>query len=218
MENMENNNSENIPLENPSSEINKITENEKQTTKQNKNKKHKKKKKKSFWKWPVTVLFLTLFLSTAFSLGSEFLLSGSGLIISIILLLVFIIIAVICDMLGVAVTAAETEPFVAMSSRKVKVGKQALKLVQNAEKLSSVFCDVIGDICGILSGTVGATIVAAIAITGEIQNILIASVVSALIAGLTVFLKALGKTVAIKNANSLVLNLAKIISFFKPNK
>ena len=180
--------------------------------------KKKKKSKNSFWKWPICVLFLTLLLSIIFSLSSEFILSGAGIVLSIFLLLIFISIACISDMIGVAVTAAEIEPFLAMNSKKIKSAKQALKLVKNAEKISSVCCDIVGDICGILSGTIGASIVTLIAVEGNIKNILVTCFVSAIIAALTVFLKAVGKRIAIKNANKVILTVAKVISLFKFGK
>lgn len=181
-----------------------------------KNKKHKKSNNN--FRWPIIVLILTLVLSLTFSFGSELILSGTGVVVSIILLILFISLAVICDMIGVAATAADISPFVAMSSRKVKASRQALLLVKNAEKLSSICCDIIGDMCGILSGAVGASIVASVVIHGEIQQVLFASFISAIIASVTVFLKAICKRIAIKNANTIIFVLAKVISFFKFKK
>ena len=178
----------------------------------------KRKKKDSFWCWPLFVLCITLILSWLFSFSSELALSNANLIVSIILLVVFIGIAMLFDMLGVAVTAGEIEPFVAMSSKKVKGAKTALVLVKNNAKLSSIFCDVIGDICGILSGAVGTSILAYIVVQGDMSNVLIASLVSAVIASCTVFLKAVGKKIAIKNSTQIILILAKVISVFKKEK
>lgn len=184
----------------------------------NKKDKLKNKHKDSFWRWPLFVLFLTLTLSALFSFGSELALKDANLIISIILLIIFIGLAMICDMLGVAVTAAELEPFIAMSSKRVKGSKMAIKLVKNNAKFSSIFCDVIGDICGILSGAIGTSILAHIVINGEMLQVVIASIISAIIASLTVFLKAVGKKIAIKNANSIVFVLAKVLSVFSKEK
>lgn len=179
--------------------------------------KHKRKKKPSGFKWPLIVLVSTFCLSFAFSFGSTFLLSDAGLIVSIILLVFFLALAVVTDMIGVATTSAEIEPFNAMCARKVKGAKQGLMLIRNAEKVSSIFCDIIGDMCGILSGTVGASITLQIlgktAVT--VQEVLIATMVSACIAALTVFLKAIFKKVAVKNPNKIVFTIGKILAFFK---
>lgn len=179
--------------------------------------KHKRKKKSSGFKWPLIVLVSTFCLSFAFSFGSTFLLSDAGMIVSIILLVFFLALAVVTDMIGVATTSAEIEPFNAMCSRKVKGAKQGLMLIRNAEKVSSIFCDIIGDMCGILSGTVGASITLQIlgktAVT--MQEVLIATLVSACIAALTVFLKAIFKKVAVKYPNKIVFTIGKILAFFK---
>ena len=103
-----------------------------------------------------------------------------------------------------------------MAARKVKGSKQAIALVKNADKVSSVLNDVIGDVCGILSGAAGASIVAKIAINngGTFISILIPSLIAAIIAGLTIAGKALFKKVAIKHANSITLTFAKVINLF----
>lgn len=186
---------------------------------EHKEEKHKseRKKKKHGFRWPLIVLVTTFCLSFTFGFGSQFILGDTSLAISLILLVFFLALAVIADMIGVAATSAEIEPFNAMCSRKVKGAKQALGLIKNAEKVSSVFCDIIGDICGILSGTIGATITLQIlgksAVT--VKEVLIASMVSACIAALTVFLKAICKKIAIKNSNKIIFTLGKIINFFR---
>ena len=103
-----------------------------------------------------------------------------------------------------------------MAARKVKGSKQAISLVRNADKVSSILNDVIGDVCGILSGAAGASIVTKIAIDngGSFLSILIPSLIAAIIAGLTIFGKALFKKVAIRHANSITLTFAKFINFF----
>lgn len=180
-----------------------------------------KKKRKFVFKWPLIVLCVTFVLSLLFSFASEFLLSDAGIVVSIILLIFFLALAMITDMIGVASTAAELEPFNAMSSRKVRGAKESLFLIKNAEKVSSVFCDIIGDICGILSGSIGAALVLQILSTMQTTNItevLVASLVSAVVAALTVFLKSVGKTIAINKANNIIFVIGKIISVFKFKK
>lgn len=183
-------------------------------------KKKSKPKKRKINRWPLIALCLTFALSFAFSFGSEFILSNAGIILSAILLIFFLLLAMITDMIGVAITSAEIEPFNAMSAKKVKGAKECIKLIHNADRVSSIFCDIFGDICSILSGTVGATLSLQITngrFTG-IQAVLIASVVSAGIAGLTVFLKAVGKKFAINKSQSIIFAFGKVISFFKFGK
>lgn len=175
-----------------------------------------KSKNKKTWVWPLIVLILAISLSLSFSILSEFILSGAIMVIAIIVILVFITIAILTDMIGLAVASANIEHFNAMAARKVKGSKQALSLVRNADKVSSVLNDVIGDVCGILSGAAGASIVAKIALdnSGNFMAILIPSLIAAIIAGLTIFGKALFKKIAIKHANTITLTFAKFINIF----
>lgn len=178
--------------------------------------KNNKSKKQKKWVWPLIVLILAISLSLCFSLLSELVLDGSAIFVAIIVILVFITISIITDMIGLAVASSNIEHFNAMAARKVTGSKQAISLVKNADKVSSVLNDVIGDVCGILSGAAGASIVAKIAIdnSASFMSILIPSLIAAIIAGLTIAGKAIFKKVAIKYANPLTLNFAKFLNFF----
>lgn len=177
--------------------------------------KKEKKKKSRAWVWSVKILILSFLLSLGFSIISELALSSANLVIAIIVILVFIGINILLDMVGLAVASSSVEPFTAMASRKVKGSKQALALTKNADKVSSICSDVIGDICGILAGAAGASIVTKIALTSTgFMPILISSLVSAIIAGITIFGKASLKRYAINHANDITLRLAKILNFF----
>ncbi len=182
-------------------------------------KKPKKPKPSKFaiwWKWPLIVLVLSFFLSLAFGIVSEISLSGAGIAVSIVVILVFILIAIVADMVGVAITTANFEPFRAMAARKVRGAKESIKLIQNKEKVASVSADVIGDICGILAGAAGATITAFFVfnVADDFLQVLIASVVSAVIAALTIFGKAYCKKYAMTHCERIILILGKFISLF----
>ena len=180
-----------------------------------KQKLNRSKNKKS-WVWPLIVLILAISLSLSFSLLSELVLDGSAIAVAIVVIFVFIFLSIITDMVGLAVASSNIEHFTAMASRKVKGSKQAISLIKNADKVSSVLNDVIGDVCGILSGAAGASIVAKIAIdnANNFMAILIPSLIAAIIAGLTIFGKAIFKKLAIKHANPITLQFAKFINFF----
>lgn len=178
-------------------------------------KEKKKKKKSKAWIWSVKILILSISLSFIFSFLSELVLSKANIIIAVIVILLFVSISILFDMVGLAVASSSVEPFTAMASRKVKGSKQALWLTKNADKVSSICADVIGDVCGILSGAAGASILTKIALTTTgIGPILISSLVSAIIAGLTIFGKASLKRYAINHANDITLKLAKILNIF----
>lgn len=178
--------------------------------------KQNKSKKSKQWIWPIVVLILAVSLSLLFSLLSELVLDGSAVWVAVIVIFIFIFFSILTDMIGLAVASANIEHFNAMAARKVKGSKQAISLVRNAGRVSSVLNDVIGDVCGILSGAAGASIVAKIAIDNSMNfmSILVPSLIAAIIAGLTIAGKAVFKNVAIKHANSITLAFAKFINFF----
>ena len=173
-----------------------------------------KPKSKKTWLWPLIILILSFALSFSFSILSELTLNSATILIAVIVILIFVVFSIIFDMIGLAVASCSVEPFTAMAARKVKGSKQALSLIKNADRVSSICNDVIGDICGILSGAAGATIVVQIASSGDFMNALVASLVSAIIAALTIFGKAACKRYAINHCNGITLGLAKIVNFF----
>lgn len=179
-----------------------------------------KRKIQPWWMWPVKILVITLFLSLSFSVLSEVLLSNVGIAVSVVVIVFLLVVGIISDMIGVATTACSLEPFTAMCSRKVRGARVAMGLVKNAEKVSSICNDVVGDICGILSGAAGASITVKFIsenMTNSIQ-ILIAASVSAIIAGLTIFGKAMCKKYAITHCTKIVLGVGKCFSIFSKQK
>ncbi len=190
-----------------------------------KNIKNKKKEKthiieNHWWVWPIKIFFLAMALSLLFSIASELLMSRAGIIISIVCVLFFVSVSVVTDMIGVAVAACTPEPFKAMASRKVRGAKEALFLVKNADRVASLCADVLGDVCGILSGAGGTTILYHIVTDSSSGafEIVMASVVSAVIAGLTIFGKAIFKKYSMENCTKVILTLGKFLSLFTRNK
>ena len=109
--------------------------------------------------WPIQVFFLAIGLSAALSLASQGPLSGAGILAAALILALFIALGILFDIIGVAVTAADPRPFHSMAAHREKGAKEALMLLRNAGRVSSVCNDVVGDICGIVSGTTAAVIV-----------------------------------------------------------
>lgn len=188
-----------------------------------KTKKQKNKVQSKFsywWRWPLIVLVLSFCMSLVFGVASELALSGAGVVVAVIVIVVFIVISIFADMVGVAVTAADLQPFRAMASKKVRGAKESISLIKNADKVASVCADVIGDICGILSGAAGATVAVAL-INGTMSNfvtVVIASLVSAVIAALTIFGKALCKKYSMKYCEKIILIIGKFFSIFHVQK
>ena len=118
-------------------------------------------------------------------------------------------------MVGVAVTSADLEPFNSMSSRKVRGAKTAVKLIQNAEKVSSFCNDVIGDICGVVSGSAGAILSVGLANHYKGNPLWITLLTTAFIASLTIGGKALGKSYAINKNNIILYQFSKFLANIK---
>ena len=158
---------------------------------------------------------MTLILSFTFSLISELVIGNAPLAVAYLLIVLLVVIAVVTDMIGTAAAACDIEPFLAMSARKVKGSKMAVRLVKNAEKVSSVCADIIGDICGIVSGACGSAIVVKQFVDGT--SIFVSVLFSAVIAAITVSGKAFGKTYAMTNSNKIIFAVARVLSVFKKN-
>ncbi len=131
---------------------------------------------------------------------------------SIILLVVIIFLGIISDVIGVAVTAADEEPFHAMASDRIGGSRQAVWLVRNADQVASFANDVVGDVAGTVSGAVGASIVfALVAFSPDLNEAVLTTVSIGLIAALTVAGKAYGKSFAISNSAQVVFQVAKVM-------
>ena len=146
------------------------------------------------------------------------------MLVAFIILLAIVLIGILFDIIGVAVTSADEKPFHSMAARKVSGAQEAIRLLRNAERVSSICNDVVGDICGVVSGSASATIAAQILNNFEFTwSQLIPLMMSALVAGLTVGGKAIGKTVAMNSCTQIVHGVGKLIGAFnrlsnKPQK
>lgn len=168
-------------------------------------------------RWVVTIFLVTIFVSGIISLVSEEVMAGSGTLVACLILLAIIFVGILFDIVGVAVTSADDKPFHSMAARKVPGAKEAIRLLRNAERVSSICNDVIGDICGVVSGAASATIAARVLTNFTFSwPRLISLIMSALVAGLTVGGKAVGKTFAINSSTKIVHNVGRILAFVSP--
>lgn len=169
------------------------------------------KKRKSNLAWVIEITLFACLISFIFSILAEITIPKVNVILGIVIVLFVIIIGVLFDMVGVAITTVSVVPFHSMNSRKIPGAKKAITLINNAEKVSSVCNDVVGDICGIISGSVGVLISNIIANKFGIDLIFISLIVTSLIAGLTIGGKALGKSIAINKNVYIVYLISKIL-------
>ena len=175
----------------------------------------KKDTKKRATQWVVCVFVLSFVLSMFMSWSSSVALASVGIAVASITVLLLVFLGILFDILGVAVTSAEMAPLVSMASRKVRGAKQALWMLQNADRVSSVCNVVVGDICGVVSGSAGATLaVRIVELTQGTTTFAVGIWVSAFIAALTVGGKAFGKRIAIKRSRDIILFAGCVAAFF----
>ena len=168
--------------------------------------------------WILIIFLITFILSVVFSTLSNIItLKANNLVLGILLICV-IVLGILFDMIGTAAISAEEATFHALNSKKIKAGKVGLFIVKNGPKISSVCNDVVGDVSGIISGSIGAVLAISISSTFYVNQTLISVVLAALISSFTVGGKAIFKPIAIKNANNIIISLAKFLSFFKRGK
>ena len=185
-----------------------------------------KKERNKTIRWVVTIFIVTIFVSGTISLISDEIMASSGIAVAFVILLVIVLIGIIFDVIGMAVATADEKPFHSMAARKVPGALEAITLLRNAERVSSICNDVVGDICGVVAGSASATVAVQIVRNFEFSwPNLVPLVLSALVAGLTVGGKAVGKTFAVNSCTSIVHNVGKLIytmrhlpEFFKKKK
>ena len=167
------------------------------------------------WKytWAIQAFFITFALSLIFSFISTNAINSLDLIPAILILLLVVLIGIITDIIGVAVTVGNEEDFHAKASKKIEGAKSSIKLIRNSAKVANICCDVIGDICGVLSGAISAMIAVRITIILNI-NINMNFLISAVVAAVTVGSKAAGKVIAQENSTKIVHIVGTMLNKF----
>ena len=175
-----------------------------------------KRERNKHIRWAVTIFLITIFISGLISLISDEVMASSRLGVAFLILFVIIFVGIIFDIIGMAVATAEEKPFHSMAARKVPGAQEAIRLLRNAERVSSICNDVVGDICGVVSGSASATIASLILAHVELDWPRgIGLLMSALAAGLTVGGKAVGKTIAVNSATEIVHTVGRILWAFR---
>ncbi len=162
--------------------------------------------------WVLLITVISFSISAVLTFASSNVLREAGILTSFFVIIVIIIVNIIFDAIGTAVTAADETPFHAMASRKMYGARQSIRLIRNADKVSNLCNDVVGDICGIISGAAGAYII--FKIIGSRDEITLTELaLTGLITAFTVGGKALSKIIAIRNCNFIVYKVSVIIQF-----
>ena len=177
-------------------------------------KKQKKNKKHSNVRWIVTIFFVAVLISSAISFLSSIVMEDAGIVEAFVVLLLIVLIGILFDVVGVAVMSAGEKPFHSMAAKKVPGAAEALMLLRNAEKVSSFCNDVVGDICGVVSGSASA-VIAVKALSNLNSDAVGQLIMSAVVAGITIAGKALGKNIAMSKPTQIVHLVAKPIYYIK---
>lgn len=177
-------------------------------------KKEKIKKELLDVKWILRIVIITFIISFSLSFVSQTTIPNLSIFWGIIITLLFILIGIIFDIVGVSVTSADEKVFHSMNSRKVKGAKVAVIFKKNADKVASFCNDVIGDICGIVSGAAATTIAVGISNTLNFNLLFVNLTVAAIVASLTIGGKAMGKSFAMNKSDIILYEFAKFISIF----
>lgn len=172
-------------------------------------------KPKKNTKWLIQIFFTTLGLSVLFALIAELMLKDASLGLALILVMLLMFGNIFFDVIGMAITVCNIKPLLELQKKQRREALIAIKLVKNADKVSSICSDVVGDICSILCGAGGVTIaIILIECFPGLNSLLISLLVNAIIASVTIAAKAIGKAYAINNPTKVVMWVAKNLSFF----
>ncbi|MEG6510902.1 hypothetical protein V6C32_03180 [Desulforamulus ruminis] len=168
-------------------------------------------------KYLIFVFFGSFILAVLFSVASEALTRiVNSVLISFIGLLTIILIGILADIIGTAVTAAQEAPFHAKAAKRVSGAKEGVFLLRNADKVANITNDVIGDIVNTVSGALGISIVVKIIMNNPGVDAAVANIlITAFIASITVSGKALGKTVALERCNDVIFFVGRILAYWE---
>lgn len=173
-----------------------------------------KKSNKVDYGWIIKVIIISFIISILFSFVSEITIPNFNIIVGIIICLLFVLIGIIFDMIGVSVTASDESIFNSMASNKVRGARLAVHLKKKADRVSSFCNDVVGDICGIVSGSTGAVIAIRLSNILNCDLLLITLIITGLISSITIGGKAVVKGIAIRRSNVILHRFAIFLSIF----
>ena len=148
----------------------------------------------------VKVGCLTFFLSV--SITALFRISQADMVfwMTLLALIFVILLGIVFDLIGTAATAAKEEPFHAMASDRLPGSKKAIDLVRHADQVANFCNDLVGDICGTISGAISAILVIDLVASYNLHRM--ENIISII---------TLGKTVAIKEAELILLQVARAL-------
>lgn len=177
-----------------------------------------KNKKKINVKWIAVISAITFAVAVVLGYAAAVYMDLVSLLGAIIILLVIVFSGVFFDLIGIAVTAADDISFNSMAASRVRGAKESILIVRNAGAVANFFNDVVGDIAGIISGSATAAIVIKINQNLSVQSVVVSTVLTGIIAALTVGGKAIGKEIALRHSNYIVYKIGYMMSLVSMKK
>ena len=169
-------------------------------------------------KWLITTFMLTFVLALIFGGLSNVVVEKMNIILAVIVLVLVVCIGILFDTIGMAIATCDEAPFHAKASKKCKGAKEVIHLLKSKSKATNICNDLVGDICGIISGSVCALISVKISTIFNFDIVLVSLLLSAVVATITVGGKAIGKSVAIGSAESIMDKVGRVLHIIKPVK
>lgn len=164
------------------------------------------------WSRAVFLGAVTFAIALAATYPAQQIITNLRLVLGISTILFIILIGVVFDIIGVAAAAADEAPFHAMAARRQPGSRQAIWIVRHASAVASFSSDVIGDAAGTVSGAGAAAIALRLpSLWPALAPLTAGMLLVALVSGLTVGGKALGKVFAIRSAQGIVLAVGRVL-------
>lgn len=174
------------------------------------------RKNRSGWRDGLSIGAIALVIAMAVGGPLGGIVESVGIGTAVLILAASIVVAIVFDIVAVAATAGEEAPFNAMAADKVPGARDAVAIVRNAGKVSSICSDIVGDICGTISGVAAAPIILDISrMYPEVPTSVVSMVVLGMIAFFTIGGKAAEKAFSIRASTSIILFVGRIIYYIK---
>ena len=174
------------------------------------------KKEKKYNLWPLKITVFTFFLSVSINVVTNLLIEKVSVVWAFFVLVCVVLIGIIFDIVGISVASASETPFHARNAKGIPGGKEAINLIRNAEKVSNICNDVIGDTVGVVSGGLAGAIVTIVTVKYRgIDEYALGLVLSGIVAAITVGGKAAGKNVAMSKSHDIIQAVGIFVHFVK---
>ena len=118
--------------------------------------------------------------------------------------------------MGTAVTIASEAPLHARGAKKIPGAQEGIYLIRNSDRVANICNDVVGDIAGTLSGAIGISlIIEVVVILPQGSQLLMNLLMAGTIAAVTIGGKAMGKRIAVREANKIIFLVARALVTWK---